>query len=99
MMQSFLELLDTEKLRRARINFCLARSENFAVPFGRLKFLRFIRKRSPEPFHSLKALGFAQAGDFFSIPRRSSDANIAAAIGMLKNLEPKHFRGPPPNCG
>jgi hypothetical protein len=40
MAKAFLEVLDTEKLRLARINFCFTRGEDFAMPFGRLDFLQ-----------------------------------------------------------
>jgi hypothetical protein len=34
-----------------------------------------------------------------SIQRRSLDANIAAAIGTLKNFDPERFRGYHTICG
>jgi hypothetical protein len=88
-VQPLFDLLDAQKLRRPRISFCLARGEYFAMPFGRLDFLRFLGKRSSEPFHRLKPLGFAQAGHFFlQFKDAHFSAIIAAASGTLKNFAP-----------
>ncbi len=63
--KTFFELLHAQKLRLACVGFCFTRREDFPVPLRRLDFVRFLGKRSPEPFHRLKPLGFAQAGHFF----------------------------------
>ena len=86
MPEAFIGVLDTEKLRLARINFCFTRGEDFAMPFGRLDFLRLSGKRSPEPFHRLKALRCAQAGHFFFQFKNAHVVTIAIPLRVHKMI-------------